>query len=50
MRSLAFTMKDQEIIVRMTDLASDYDKLADRPHSEPNKINKTVHLAVSFMR
>ena len=30
MRALALTMKDTEIIILMTDLAADYEKLADR--------------------
>jgi hypothetical protein len=30
MRALALTMKDPEIIILMTDLAADYEKLADR--------------------
>jgi hypothetical protein len=30
MRALALTMKDAEAIILMTDLAADYDKLADR--------------------
>ena len=30
MRALALTMKDPEVIILMTDLAADYEKLADR--------------------
>jgi hypothetical protein len=30
MRALALTMKDPEVIILMTDLAADYEKLAER--------------------
>lgn len=30
MRALSLTMKDPEVVALMSDLASDYDKLADR--------------------
>ncbi len=30
MRALALMMKDTEVVILMTDLAADYDKLADK--------------------
>jgi hypothetical protein len=30
MRALAMTMKDPEVVILMNDLATDYEKLADR--------------------
>ena len=38
MRSLALTMKDPEIIILMTDLAADYEKLADRAAAKTAKL------------
>ena len=37
MRALALTMKDPEIIILMTDLAADYEKLADRAAAKTGK-------------
>jgi hypothetical protein len=37
MRALALTMKDTEIIILMTDLAADYEKLADRTAAKTGK-------------
>ena len=38
MRALALTMKDPEIIILMTDLAADYEKLADRAAAKTAKL------------
>ena len=35
MRALAITMKDPEVMILMTDLAADYEELADRGESGP---------------
>ena len=38
MRALALTMKDPEIIILMTDLAADYEKLGDRAAAKTAKL------------
>ena len=38
MRALALTMKDPEIIILMTDLAADYEKLGDRAAARTAKL------------
>ena len=38
MRALALTMKDPEIIILMTDLAADFEKLADRAAAKTAKL------------
>jgi hypothetical protein len=38
MRALALTMKDPEVIILMTDLAADYEKLADRAAAKMAKL------------
>ena len=38
MRALAITMKDPEVMILMTDLAADYEKLADRAAGRTAKL------------
>ena len=38
MRALAITMKDPEVIILMTDLAADYEELADRAAARTAKL------------
>ena len=38
MRALALTMKDPEVITLMTDLAADYEKLANRAAAKTAKV------------
>jgi len=42
MRALALTMKDPEVIILMTDLAADYEKLADRTAAKMAKLPPVV--------
>ena len=38
MRALAITMKDPEVMILMTDLAADYEELADRAAARTAKL------------
>ena len=38
MRALAITMKNSEVIILMTDLAADYEELADRAAARTAKL------------
>jgi hypothetical protein len=50
MRSLALTMKDPETVILMTDLAADYDKLAERAAIRANEKKAAIEWQVALGR